>query len=264
MLKPKELAKIRKEAVLAAEAAGELLMKYWRKKFTVSEKFRAGLVTEADVKSEALIRKRLQRAFPDFVFLGEESGRSAGGDLDTPVWHVDPLDGTTNFVHGFPMFCVSIGLAIRNQPLVGVVHIPPLGETMHGAHELGAMFNRKPMKISTRKKLSDCLFTTGFAYMDEEAPLAAELERFKKISLSARAVRRPGAAAIDLAYVAAGIFDGFWEKNLSSWDVCAGALLVQEAGGSVTDFKGGPIDFEKREILATNGLVHGEMKKLLI
>lgn len=264
MLKPAELKKIKKEALLAAHAAGEILMRYWRKKFTVSEKYRAGLVTEADVKSEALIRKRLQRAFPDFVFLGEESGRSAGGNSDTPVWHVDPLDGTTNFVHGFPMFCVSIGLAIGNRPLVGVVHIPPLDETLHGSLGAGAFFNKKPMHVSKRVKPNECLFTTGFAYLDEEKALAAELERFKKISLSARAVRRPGAAAIDLAYVAAGIFDGFWEKNLSSWDVCAGALLVEEAGGKVTDFNGKPIDFEKREILATNGLIHNDVKKLLV
>lgn len=263
-MKPAELKKIKKEAMTTAIAAGEILMRYWRKKFSMAEKFQAGLVTEADLKSEALIRKRLQKAFPDFVFLGEESGRSAGGDADTPVWHVDPLDGTTNFVHGFPMFCVSIGLAIGNRPLVGVVHIPPLGEILHAASGCGAFFNKKPMKVSRRKELPKCLFTTGFAYLHDEAILTPEIERFKRVSLNSRAVRRPGAAAIDLAYVAAGIFDGFWEKNLSSWDVCAGAVLVEEAGGLVTDFSGGAIDFEKREILATNGIIHDEVKKLLV
>jgi myo-inositol-1(or 4)-monophosphatase len=263
MLKPTELKKIKKEAQGAAYAASEILMRYWRKKFTVAEKYKAGLVTEADVKSENLIRKRLQKAFPDFVFLGEESGRSRGGNADTPVWHVDPLDGTTNFVHGFPMFCISIGLAIRNQPLVGVIYIPPLNEMIHGAYKQGSFFNKKPMKVSKRSKLNECLFTTGFAYLDEEQQLEPELERFKRISLSSRAVRRPGAAAIDLAYVAAGIFDGFWEKNLSSWDICAGSLLVSEAGGCVTDFSGKPVDFEKREILATNAEVHDRMQLLL-
>lgn len=263
MLSKKELAKIQKEAIKAAHNSGEILLKYWRKKFSVSEKFRAGLVTEADLKSESQIRKTLQKAFPGFAFLGEEGGASHSLDSDIPMWHVDPLDGTTNFVHGFPMFCVSIGLAVGNQPLVGVVHIPSLNETIYAAEGQGCFFNKKRIMVSERKAMKDALLTTGFAYLDEEKALARELEKFKRVSLAARAVRRPGAAAIDLAYVAAGIFDGFWEKNLSSWDVCAGAVLVKEANGMLSDFSGKQMLLHKKEIVATNGHIHRNILNLL-
>ncbi len=259
---PKELGKIRKSAVEASHAAGEIIMRYFRKRLDVKEKARSSLVTQVDVKCEALIKKRLQKDFPAFRFLGEESGATAG-DMNAPTWHVDPLDGTTNFVHGFPMFCVSIGLAVGDEPLVGVVHIPTLGETFHGAIELGAKLNNKPIKVSGRENLSECLLTTGFAYTHEKTALIPEIERFEKAHLEARAVRRPGAAAIDMAYVAGGIFDGFWERNLSSWDVCAGALLIREAGGQVSSYSGGPFTVSGREVLATNGRIHSPMLNLL-
>jgi myo-inositol-1(or 4)-monophosphatase len=219
-------------------------------------------VTEADVKSEALILKRLEKDFPSFQFLGEESGAS-GTRSDIPMWHVDPLDGTTNFVHGFPMFCISIGLAMGGEPVAGVIYIPTLDETFHGAKGCGALFNRRPLRVSKRKRISECLLTTGFAYIKEEQKLSPEIERFERAHLEARAVRRPGAAALDLAYVAAGVFDGFWERNLATWDVCAGALLVKEAGGKVTDYLGRPFRIDGQEIMATNGLVHREMMGLL-
>jgi myo-inositol-1(or 4)-monophosphatase len=161
------------------------------------------------------------------------------------------------------MFCISIGLALGDKPLVGVIHIPPLGEMFQGALGCGAHFGRKELRVSQRAELKDCLMTTGFAYVDEEKTLARELEGFKNISLKTRAVRRPGAAAIDLAYVAAGIFDGFWERNLSSWDICAGSLLVSEAGGKVTNFSGGTMKMKDREILASNSRIHPQMVSLL-
>lgn len=247
----------------AAHKAGEILMRHYRKGIDVREKARSSLVTEADLKSEALIRRTLAKAYPSFHFCGEESGESNAHDSEVPTWHVDPLDGTTNFVHGFPMFCVSIGLELKNQPIVGVIYIPTLDETFHGAKGLGASLNRKPMRVSKRTQLSECLLTTGFAYLKEENHLSPEIERFERAHLEARAVRRPGAAAIDLAYVAAGVFDAFWEKNLSSWDVCAGALLVREAGGRVTDYNGGDFSVTGRELLATNGAIHAPMRQIL-
>lgn len=260
-LRPRELDNIRKHAVEAAHAAGEVILRYYRKRLTVKEKARSSLVTEVDVKCENLIKKRLQKAYPDFRFVGEESGVSGkAGEL---AWHVDPLDGTTNFVHGFPMFCVSIGLTLGDEPLVGVIHIPTLNETFHGAKGLGAKLNRNKIHVSPRKKISECLLTTGFAYIQDEKKLEPEIRRFQAAHLQARAVRRPGAAAIDLAYVAAGVFDGFWERNLSSWDVCAGALLVREAGGRVTSYSGGAFAIDGREVLATNGLIHPDMMSFL-
>lgn len=263
MLKKNELEKIRKVAVKAALAAGELQMKYYRKRLDVREKARSSLVTEVDLKSEALIRRALEKEFPSFQFLGEESGEIAGRALTAPMWHVDPLDGTTNFVHGFPMFCVSIGLAVGNEPVMGVIHIPTLGETFHGSKGNGARLNTKPLHVSKRRRLSECLLTTGFAYSRESDRLSPAIRKFERAHVEARAVRRPGAAAIDLAYVAAGIFDGFWEKNLSSWDVCAGTLLVREAGGEVSDYSGKPFEVFGQDILATNGHVHREMRKIL-
>jgi myo-inositol-1(or 4)-monophosphatase len=263
MLKKIELEKIRKVALAAALEAGELQMKYYRKALHVREKARSSLVTEVDLKSEALIRRRLEKFFPSFQFLGEESGEIEGRAASAPMWHVDPLDGTTNFVHGFPMFCVSIGLAFAGEPVMGVIHIPTLNETFHGAKGCGARWNKTSLKVSKRKKLSECLLTTGFAYLKESKGLSPEIQKFQRAHLEARAVRRPGAAAIDLAYVAAGVFDGFWERNLASWDICAGALLVSEAGGKVTDYQGKPFQLHGREILATNGHVHGQMKSII-
>lgn len=263
MLNRGELLRIKKEAVRVAESAGEILMRYYRKKLAITEKEKAGLVTQADVKSERFIQKSLNMKFPGFAFLGEESGESNKGNADTPVWHVDPLDGTTNFVHGFPMFCVSIGLAVLGEPVLGVVHIPTIKETYHGALGCGAFFNKKKIRVSPREKLSECLLTTGFAYTHGAGALNPEIEHFKQAHLEARAVRRPGAAAIDLAYVAAGIFDGFWEKNLSSWDVCAGTALIREAGGKVTNYAGLPFDLFGKEVLATNGRIHARMMEML-
>jgi myo-inositol-1(or 4)-monophosphatase len=261
--KKAELEKIRKVAMDAAIEAGKVTLRYYRKTLDVREKARSSLVTQADLKSEALIRRILGKKFPSFQFRGEEGGHNAKAALDAPMWHVDPLDGTTNFVHGFPMYCVSIGLAVAGEPVVGVVHIPTLDETFHAAKGGGARLNRKPMHVSKRATLGECLLTTGFAYMHKADAISPEIERFKRAHLEARAVRRPGAAAIDLAYVAAGVFDGFWERNLSSWDVCAGIALVREAGGNVSGYGGGPATLDGKEILATNGHVHSAMIGIL-
>lgn len=263
MLKAAELEKIRKVAAEVAVEAGKITLRYYRKRLEVREKARSSLVTQADMKSEALIRKALTKKFPSFQFRGEEGGENTKAAAGAPMWHVDPLDGTTNFVHGFPLYCVSIGLALGDEPLVGVIHIPTLGETFHSAKGCGAKLNRGKIRVSKRAELSSCLLTTGFAYMHNEQAISPEIARFKRAHLEARAVRRPGAAAIDLAYVAAGVFDGFWEKNLSSWDVCAGISLVREAGGEVTGYSGEPASISGKDVLATNGLIHPAMLRLL-
>jgi myo-inositol-1(or 4)-monophosphatase len=264
MLKKSELLKIKKIAIEAAHEAGALQLKYFRKRLDVREKARSSLVTEVDLRSEALIKKKLEKNFPDFQFLGEESGEMVGRQKSAPMWHVDPLDGTTNFVHGFPMFCVSIGLAIGNEPVLGVIYIPTLNETFHGAKGIGASLNRKTIQVSKRSKLSESLLTTGFAYLKEAKRLSPEIRKFEKAHVEARAVRRPGAAAIDMAYVSCGIFDGFWERNLSSWDICAGTVLIREAGGLVTDYHGKPFELDGREVLASNGKIHEAMEQFLI
>jgi myo-inositol-1(or 4)-monophosphatase len=262
-MKKTELEKIRKAAVAVAQEAGKLSLRYFRKSFDIREKGRSNLVTEVDLKCEALIRKTLEKKFPSFQFRGEEGGKNLSASTDAPMWHVDPLDGTTNFVHGFPMYCTSIGLELAGEPLVGVIHIPALGETFHGAKGCGAHLNRKPLRVSRRSNLSECLLTTGFAYLHEQETLSPEIEIFKRAHIEARAVRRPGAAAIDLAYVAGGIFDGFWEKNLASWDICAGMLLVKEAGGQISDYAGLPATLASSSLLATNGCIHPQMVQLL-
>jgi myo-inositol-1(or 4)-monophosphatase len=262
-MKKTELEKIRKVAIEAAIEAGKITLRYYRKRLDIREKARSSLVTQADLKSEELIRKFLGKKFPSFQFRGEEGGSNESATEGSPMWHVDPLDGTTNFVHGFPMYCVSIGLALGTEPLVGVIHIPTLGETFHAAKGCGAKMGNRAISVSKRSRLSECLLTTGFAYLHKAKAIAPEIKRFQTAHLEARAIRRPGAAAIDLAYVAAGIFDGFWEKNLSSWDVCAGIALVREAGGAVTSYSGSPVAIDGREILASNGLVHDQMIKIL-
>lgn len=207
--------------------------------------------------------KRLRKAFPDFAIVGEESGRSGGtADRDTPTWHVDPLDGTTNYAHGFPMYAVSIGLAIGDEPILGVVHGPSLRETWWGAKGQGAFMNKKRIQVSKRAVMSEALLATGFAYMTGPE-LQDAIERFRRVSTASRAVRRPGAAALDLAYLAMGVYDGFWECSLNSWDVCAGLALIREAGGEATNYTGGTFRFAEQELMTTNGLLHPDLLKLL-
>jgi myo-inositol-1(or 4)-monophosphatase len=252
------LAALSKTAVAAAVASGRVLMKYYEKKFEVREKPGAGLVTNADLESEAACVKILKKAFPDFGFLTEESppqkGRGGGR------WILDPLDGTTNFVHGFPLFCVSVAAEWEGKLLVGVIHAPVLRETYVAVAGKGARVNGKKLKVSKRAKLSDSLLTTGFTYRKDEW-LRREMEAFEHLSRITRAVRRPGSAALDLAYVARGVFDGFWERRLNAWDIAAGVLLVREAGGKVTDFEGNDLHVEHPEVIATNGVLHDELFK---
>jgi myo-inositol-1(or 4)-monophosphatase len=257
---PRELNQLKKAVIDAGHTAGKVLLKYFGRHFDVRETAQAGLVTSADLEAERAALRVLRRARPDFGFLAEESGASSKPTEGR--WVLDPLDGTTNFVHGFPMFCVSVAAEWRGVVVAGSIYHPVLDETYWAVLGQGAFLGRKRLQVSRTRKLKDSLLTTGFTYRKNEFPL--EMRPFERLSSVVRAIRRPGSAALDLAYTARGVFDGFWERNLSAWDVAAGSLLVQEAGGKVTDFTGRPFSIEGCEILATNRILHAEMESILL
>ena len=218
---------------------------------------RADLVTDADRASEAIVVERLRKDFPSATILAEESGLHRGtGD---ERWIVDPLDGTTNFAHGYPLFCVSIAYERAGELIAGVVYAPALGECFAAERGSGARSGDRKISVSNVEKTGDAMVATGFHPADFERNAAL----FRAASARAQAVRRDGSAALDLAYVACGRFDGFWEFDLSPWDVAAGTLLVREAGGTVTRIDGSPGDVDARSILATNGRIHAEFTGVL-
>lgn len=262
MSNSRSVQKLKLAAVKAALASGAVLMKYFRKPLKVKEKLGAGLVTNADIESEAAALKILRRAAPGFDIYAEESSPQARKLEREGQWIIDPLDGTTNFVHGFPMFCVSIAARVGDELEVGVIYHPILKDLYVGVRGAGATVNRKPLRVSNRKHLSEGLLTTGFSVSRGER-LHRAIEVFETVSNEARAVRRPGSAALDLAYTARGIFDGFWEADLAAWDVAAGAVLVREAGGLVTDYAGNPFLSDARQILAANRYLHPKLARLL-
>jgi myo-inositol-1(or 4)-monophosphatase len=235
-----------------AREAGALLMDYFHQHVKVEYKGEADLVTVADRKSEALIRDRLRQRWPTHDILGEEGGlQDTGSDYR---WYVDPLDGTTNFAHGFPVFCVSMGLEYKGKRIAGVVYDPTRDELFAAEQGSGAYLNRQRIHVSETANLAECLVATGFpSHKRHKNP---NIFFYHQITLHTHGVRRAGSAALDLCCVASGRFDGFWEFNLNPWDTAAGVLMVQEAGGKVTDFKGGPFQLDSRETLASNGLVH--------
>jgi myo-inositol-1(or 4)-monophosphatase len=227
-------------AEAAAREAGALLLESFGhiERARVKTKSAArDLVTEADVASERSIVARLREAFPGHAIEAEEEVRDPADDLK-PRWFLDPLDGTVNFVHGIPLFSVSIALYSGNAPQVAVVHLPRLGETFTAEKGKGAWSDGEPLRVSGAESLGESILATGFPYRRNELP-NNNLENFNRFFLDVRGVRRMGSAAMDLAYVAAGRLDGYWELHLSPHDVAAGALLVREAGGFVKDFDGG-------------------------
>lgn len=235
-----------------AREAGALLMDYFQRHVRVEYKGEADLVTVADRKSEALIRERIHDRWPAHDVLGEEGGlQDAGSDYR---WYVDPLDGTTNFAHGFPVFCVSMGLEFKGERIAGVIFDPTRDELFAAEQGSGAFLNQQRIHVSGTAKLAECLVATGFpSHKRHKNP---NIFFYHQITLRTHGVRRAGSAALDLCCVASGRFDGFWEFNLNPWDTAAGVLMVQEAGGEVTDFRGGPFQLNSRETLASNGLVH--------
>ena len=218
------------------------------------------LVTEMDGRAEALIVERLLGAFPDDAVLAEERGAVPG--RSGRRWIIDPLDGTTNYAHGVPTFGVSIGLHVDDRIVLGVVHDPNQGETFVAERGGGAFVNGLPLAVSTTASVNESLLCTGFPH-DIRASRRNNLAEYAAFSLKAQGVRRMGSAVIYLAYVAAGRLDGYWELRLGPWDVAAGALLVEEAGGRVTDLTGGPIDLDAPAIVASNGRIHEEMLEVL-
>ncbi len=244
----------------AALDAGRALREGIDKIAWIEHKGEINLVTEMDIKSEALIKQKIGKAFPDHQFLAEES--------DVPEkrsrfrWIIDPLDGTTNYAHGFPMFCVSIALEVDGVVEAGVVYDPTRDELFTGVRGAGAALNGKPIHVSRETDLNGALLATGFPY-DLRTSEANNLDHWNAMITRAQAVRRAGSAALDLCYTAMGRFDGFWELKLYPWDVAAGALFVEEAGGRVTDIVGGPFTVYSKEILATNGGIHSQMAEIL-
>ena len=247
-------------AIRAALKGGEILTKYRRKTKKIGHKGRINLVTEVDLESENTILKIIKKSFPEHEILTEESQQEK---RDSPYkWVIDPLDGTTNYAHNFPCYCVSIALEERKQIILGVVYNPVLDELFTAEKGKGAYLNNKKIFISQTKKLSQSLLATGFPYDIRESDVN-NLDHFSNFALRAQAIRRAGSAALDLCYLAMGRFDGFWELKLSPWDTAAGSLLVLEAGGRVTDFSCGKYSVYRKDILATNGKIHREMIEVL-
>lgn len=250
-------------AIAIAKEAGALLLERYGR-LTGAEIARKGprdFVTAADRDAEALIERRLAEEFPDHGLLGEEGARR--GSASGPVWIVDPLDGTTNFVHGIPFFAVSIGLVDDGKPVLGVVHAPALGRTFFGAPGSGAFDDERPLSVSVTPDLSEALVATGFGYALDTVP-DHNLDNLASVARVARGIRRLGSAALDLAFVAAGHLDAFWELHLSPWDVAAGVAIVRAAGGTVTDVRGGDDWLHGRTIVASNGLLHDVLRRHLV
>jgi myo-inositol-1(or 4)-monophosphatase len=247
-----------------AREAGAVLRKFFSEGVATEYKGDVDLVTVADRTSEKLIRERLAAAFPEHGIYGEEGTRDRlEGEFR---WYVDPLDGTTNFTHGFPQFCVSLGLEQRTAglapdedgTLVAAVIYDPLRDELFAAERgRGALLNGKPMRVSRTAELAEALTATGFP--SRKRHQNPNIHFYQEFTLRSHGVRRAGSAALDLAYVAAGRLDGFWEFNLNPWDTAAGILLVEEAGGQVTDFSGRHFRLDSREILASNRLIHSEL-----
>jgi myo-inositol-1(or 4)-monophosphatase len=249
-------------AVEIAQEAGKILCEEFDRPLQISYKGEADLVTQADRRSEQAIVAKLNKYFPDHAVAAEEGTGRDGAFASEFRWHVDPLDGTTNFAHGYPCFAVSIALAQRDKTLVGVVFNPFYKELYTSARGEGAQLNGRKIHVSTIKTLSTSLLCTGFPAHKRHAH--PNIHYYWDFTLRSHGVRRDGSAALDLACVAAGRFDGFWEFGLNKWDTAAGALLVEEAGGTVTDFAGERYQLGAPTILATNGLIHEEMREVAL
>ncbi len=252
---PESLQQFLDVATEAALAGGAVLQTFLGKLEDIEEKGRPGdLVTEADKAAEIEVLGVLQRQFPDHAILAEETGQQGAADA-TYLWAVDPLDGTTNYAHQYPVAAVSIGLLINGIPQVGVIYDPFRQELFRAAKGIGATRNRRPIRVSTTKELAKSILVTGFAY-DRQQTTDNNYAEFCYLTHLTQGVRRSGSASLDLAYVACGRFDGYWERGLSPWDISAGIILVQEAGGKVTAYDGSPIQLRSGRILATNSHIH--------
>ncbi|MBM4341206.1 MAG: inositol monophosphatase [Deltaproteobacteria bacterium] len=247
-------------AISAAREAGRIQMLHFGKPHSIEYKGEFNPVTEVDHLCDETIQKILLQAFPDHEMLTEESPFKKKDSVYR--WVIDPIDGTTNYLRGFPCFAVSIALEVESELRIGVIYIPPLDELFYAEKGKGAFLNGKRISVSREPVLNRSFLSTGFPY-DVHEHSDFYLRYFHQFIKRSFAIRRPGSAAVDIAYVAAGRFDGFWEFKLHPWDMAAGILLVTEAGGRVTDFKGGPFSIYAEETLASNGLIHEQMLQVI-
>lgn len=255
-----ELDRIKRIGVAAAYKGAAVLRAHFGNLDRVEKKGTIDLVTAADTESEEEIISTIRAEFPDHEILAEESGLNKG--ISAYRWIIDPLDGTTNFAHQLPIFAISIGFAIEDDIVAGIVLNPTDGELFTAIRHQGAELNGRSINVSASPKVSESLLVTGFPYNLCELfdPI---ISRYGRCLRAARGIRRLGSAALDLCYIACGRFDGFWEQNLKPWDSAAGYLIAEEAGARVTDFSNQPFSVNKKEILATNGHIHAEMLSLL-
>ena len=249
------------ESVLAA---GAVLEDLYGKLKAIAEKGRPGdLVTEADKKAESIILDIIARHYPDHAILAEESGYLGEKTANPYLWAIDPLDGTTNYAHGYPVACVSVGLMIEGIPQVGAIYNPFRQELFRGAKGLGATLNRRPIRVSQTASLEKSLLVSGFAY-DRRETLDNNYAEFCHLTHLTQGVRRSGSAALDLADVACGRLEGYWERGIKAWDIVAGVVILEEAGGVVTSYDNHSLDIQSGRILATNGLIHQELSQSLL
>ena len=249
------------ESVLAA---GAVLEDLYGKLKAIAEKGRPGdLVTEADKKAESIILDIIARHYPDHAILAEESGYLGDQTANPYLWAIDPLDGTTNYAHGYPVACVSVGLMIEGIPQVGAIYNPFRRELFRGAKGLGATLNRRPIRVSQTASLEKSLLVSGFAY-DRRETLDNNYAEFCHLTHLTQGVRRSGSAALDLADVACGRLEGYWERGIKAWDIVAGVVILEEAGGMVTSYDNHSLDIQSGRILATNGLIHQELSQSLL
>jgi myo-inositol-1(or 4)-monophosphatase len=243
-----------------AFVAGQMLLNGMSKNIRIERKGEVNLVTEMDLESEKMIYSAIRKAFPAHSILAEEGTSKDTGSRYR--WIVDPLDGTTNYAHRYPVWCVSVALEFDSEILGGVIYNPNLDEMFYGWRGKGAFMNRKRLHVSRQSRLSEAFLATGFPYDIRETELD-NIDNFARFYKRCQAVRRGGSAALDLAYMAAGVFDGFWELKLSPWDTAAGKMLVEEAGGEVTDFSGNSFDIFGKEIVCANSKLLRQMLEVL-
>jgi myo-inositol-1(or 4)-monophosphatase len=254
------LKNIFQTAIVAAQSAGQFIMENVDKAIEINYKGRANAVTEIDRRSEEIIISQIHSSFPNHQILAEETPAI---NTSSPFkWIIDPLDGTTNFIHGLPAFAVSIAVEYNSDVIIGVVYDPSRKELFSAMKSKGAFLNRKQIKVSNVKTLSESLLATGFPY-ELQYNFNLNIDIFREMYQKSQGVRRIGSAALDLCYTACGRFDGFWEFDLNPWDVAAGVLIVSEAGGKSSDFSGKDSSIYGKQVLATNGLIELEMLEIL-
>ncbi|MFO0705794.1 MAG: inositol monophosphatase family protein [Nitrospira sp.] len=248
-------------AAVAGKEAGKLIQTYAQDGFRIEHKNLINLVTDADHAAEQCVIDIIRSHYPEHGFLAEERGQSNNG-FSPYLWIIDPLDGTTNFAHGFPAYCVSIGLEYKGEGVLGTVYDPTRDELFTATKGSGSRLNGRAIRVSETAVLDRALLVTGFAY-DIRETTQNNLDHFNRFALRAQGLRRTGSAALDLCYVAAGRFDGFWEVKLNPWDMAAGSVILREAGGAITNFRGEAHSLYKKELVASNGLIHSAMLSVI-